>query len=150
MWLERAYGDEEDDQALDKGKGKGKDEPREKTPEPTIGAELLVSSCFALRIIMNYNASSEQELMGLIFSASLMQAALSEMNYDANKVNNTLGSLLSGILTSCPCISCPWESLPNRPSSTVLPLSKALLKLSLNQTAPKLPSTADSVRHALL
>lgn len=40
MWLERAYGDDEDDSTA---KGKGKDDgPREKTPEPTIGPELLV------------------------------------------------------------------------------------------------------------
>ncbi|KAG8718118.1 hypothetical protein FRC08_005891 [Ceratobasidium sp. 394] len=66
MWLERAYGDE-DDGAQSSDKGKGKDEQREKTPEPTLGAELL-------------------DLVSLIFSASLMQAALSEMNYDANKL----------------------------------------------------------------
>lgn len=66
MWLERSYGDEDD--AGSSGKGKGKDDgPREKTPEPTIAAELL-------------------DLVGLIFSATLMQAALSEMNYDANKL----------------------------------------------------------------
>ncbi|QRV76677.1 poly(ADP)-ribose polymerase PARP protein [Ceratobasidium sp. AG-Ba] len=69
MWLERAYGDEEDESA-DKGKGKD-DGPREKTPEPTLGPELL-------------------DLVGLIFSASLMQAALSEMNYDANKASKYL------------------------------------------------------------
>ncbi|KAG9103608.1 hypothetical protein FRC06_009618 [Ceratobasidium sp. 370] len=40
MWLERAYGDD-DDGAQSSDKGKGKDEPREKTPEPTLGAELL-------------------------------------------------------------------------------------------------------------
>lgn len=65
MWLERAYGDEEDESS-DKGKGKD-NEPREKTPEPTLGPELL-------------------DLVGMIFSVSLMQAALSEMNYDANKL----------------------------------------------------------------
>jgi hypothetical protein len=96
MWLERAYGDEEDDQALDKGKGK--DEPREKTPEPTIGAELVVSCWLVLRLIMSHNALSEQDLVGLMFSASLMQAALSEMNYDANKVSNTPGQPLIGSL----------------------------------------------------
>ncbi|CAE6521178.1 unnamed protein product [Rhizoctonia solani] len=64
MWLERAYGDEEEDN--DKGKGKD-DGPREKTPEPTLGPELL-------------------DLASLIFSVSLIQAALSEMNYDANKL----------------------------------------------------------------
>ncbi|KAJ1311334.1 hypothetical protein OPQ81_009829 [Rhizoctonia solani] len=65
MWLERAYGDEEEDN--DKGKGKEEEGPRAKTPEPTLGAELL-------------------DLAGLIFSVSLIQAALSEMNYDANKL----------------------------------------------------------------
>ncbi|ELU41787.1 PARP-1-like protein [Rhizoctonia solani AG-1 IA] len=66
MWLERAYGDDDEE---DNGKGKAKDEdgPRAKTPEPTLGAELL-------------------DLASLIFSASLIQAALSEMNYDANKL----------------------------------------------------------------
>ncbi|CAE6411315.1 unnamed protein product [Rhizoctonia solani] len=64
MWLERAYGDDEDE---DKGKGKEDDGPRAKTPEPTLGAELL-------------------DLASLIFSVSLIQAALSEMNYDANKL----------------------------------------------------------------
>ena len=43
MWLERAYGDDDDNGSSDKGKGKD-DGPREKTPEPTIGTELLVSS----------------------------------------------------------------------------------------------------------
>ncbi|KAF8609300.1 PARP-domain-containing protein [Ceratobasidium sp. AG-I] len=66
MWLERAYGDEDDSGPSDKGKGKD-DGPREKTPEPTIGSELL-------------------DFVSLIFSATLMQAALSEMNYDANKL----------------------------------------------------------------
>ncbi|KAG8758365.1 hypothetical protein FRC11_003813 [Ceratobasidium sp. 423] len=65
MWLERAYGDEEGDN--DKGKGKEEDGPRAKTPEPTLGTELL-------------------DLASLIFSVSLIQAALSEMNYDANKL----------------------------------------------------------------
>ncbi|CAE6504809.1 unnamed protein product [Rhizoctonia solani] len=42
MWLEREYGDDEEE---DNGKGKGKEEdgPRAKTPEPTLGPELLVS-----------------------------------------------------------------------------------------------------------
>ncbi|CUA76808.1 poly [Rhizoctonia solani] len=65
MWLERAYGDEEEDNG--KGKGKEEDGPRAKTPEPTLGPELL-------------------DLANLIFSVSLIQAALSEMNYDANKL----------------------------------------------------------------
>jgi hypothetical protein len=43
MWLERAYGDDEDE---DKGKGKEDDGPRAKTPEPTLGAELLVSIAY--------------------------------------------------------------------------------------------------------
>ncbi|CAE6457586.1 unnamed protein product [Rhizoctonia solani] len=67
MWLERAYGDEEEDNDSGKGKGKEENAPRAKTPEPTLGAELI-------------------DLASLIFSASLMQAALSEMNYDANKL----------------------------------------------------------------
>ncbi|KAH7344899.1 poly polymerase catalytic domain-containing protein [Rhizoctonia solani] len=67
MWLERAYGDDEEDNDNGKGKGKEADGPRAKTPEPTLGAELL-------------------DLASMIFSVSLMQAALSEMNYDANKL----------------------------------------------------------------
>lgn len=43
MWLERAYDDEEEQDSDGKGKGKASDGPREKTPEPTLGTELLVS-----------------------------------------------------------------------------------------------------------
>lgn len=43
MWLERAYGDDDEQDTDSKGKGKEVDGPREKTPEPTLGAELLVS-----------------------------------------------------------------------------------------------------------
>lgn len=89
MWLERSYGDEDD--AGSSGKGKGKDDgPREKTPEPTIAAELLVGLfCFS-RVSNNNNLIFRQDLVGLIFSATLMQAALSEMNYDANKASSPL------------------------------------------------------------
>ncbi|CAE6529036.1 unnamed protein product [Rhizoctonia solani] len=78
MWLEREYGDDEKE---DNGKGKGKEEdgPRAKTPEPTLGAELL-------------------DLASLIFSVSLIQAALSEMNYDANKL--PLGKLAKSTILS--------------------------------------------------
>ncbi|QRV91511.1 ribosomal protein L16p/L10e [Ceratobasidium sp. AG-Ba] len=62
MWLERAYGEEEDESA-DKGKGKD-DGPREKTPN--------------LRLVLR---PCRVDLL-----SKPQQAALSEMNYDANKL----------------------------------------------------------------
>ncbi|KAG9126988.1 Isocitrate dehydrogenase [NADP], mitochondrial precursor (Oxalosuccinate decarboxylase) [Ceratobasidium sp. 392] len=94
MWLERAYGDDDDGaQSSDKGKGKD-DGPREKTPEPTLGPELLA--------ILN---TPEQDLVGLIFSASLMQAALSEMNYDANKARKLAKSTILNGFTALKSIA---------------------------------------------
>ncbi|EJD55242.1 PARP-domain-containing protein [Auricularia subglabra TFB-10046 SS5] len=64
-WLERDY---EDDKEEDKPSGSGsKGEKEEPVPEPTIGPEL-------------------QTLCRLIFNSSLIDAALSSMNYDANKL----------------------------------------------------------------
>ncbi|KAH9855747.1 poly polymerase catalytic domain-containing protein [Lenzites betulinus] len=71
MWLERVYDDDEDEKKDDKGgSGKGGESSspeEEKIPDSTLSTEIQV-------------------LCNLIFNTSLMDAHLSSMNYDANKL----------------------------------------------------------------
>ncbi|CAK5279870.1 unnamed protein product [Mycena citricolor] len=69
-WLERDYGDEDEEEGDSSGKkkGKGKDK-KEKGPPPasTLKTEVL-------------------DLCNIIFSTAIIDATLSSMNYDANKL----------------------------------------------------------------
>ncbi|KAI0820615.1 poly polymerase catalytic domain-containing protein [Trametes gibbosa] len=69
MWLERAYDDEEEEKDAKDGSGKSGSsvQEEEKIPDSTLSAEI-------------------QTLCQLIFNTSLIDAHLSSMNYDANKL----------------------------------------------------------------
>ncbi|KAL1740847.1 PARP-1-like protein [Schizophyllum fasciatum] len=66
FWLERDFGDDKKEESRDKGKGKSAREP---TPVPDCTLDAAV-----------------QDLCKLIFNTALIDAHLSSMNYDANKL----------------------------------------------------------------
>ncbi|KAJ7456439.1 PARP-domain-containing protein [Mycena latifolia] len=79
-WLERDYGDDDEEKADDKAEGGSDSKKKEKaapTPDSTLKTEV-------------------QELCRLIFSTTIIDATLSSMNYDANKL--PLGKLAKGTI----------------------------------------------------
>ncbi|KAL6305692.1 poly polymerase catalytic domain-containing protein [Sparassis latifolia] len=83
QWLERSFEDDEDDND-NNGSGEGSSSQKEKEEPEKIPDSIL--------------AAEIQALCRLIFSASLIQATLSSMNYDANKL--PLGKLAKGTILS--------------------------------------------------
>ncbi|KAK7029695.1 hypothetical protein VNI00_014393 [Paramarasmius palmivorus] len=71
MWLERDYNNEETSDESSKGKGKGKGKKEDKPSKPIPDSAL---------------APEIQEFCRLVFSTSIIDATLSSMNYDANKL----------------------------------------------------------------
>ncbi|KAJ7651975.1 poly polymerase catalytic domain-containing protein [Mycena polygramma] len=76
-WLERDYGDEDEDDTPAAGSGSKKKGPAAPIPNSTLEPEL-------------------QEFCQLIFSTTIIDATLSSMNYDANKL--PLGKLAKGTI----------------------------------------------------
>jgi len=77
MWIERSFGDDEEEQAEAEGSGDPKEET--KIPESTLDHNL-------------------QTFCKLIFNSEIISNALSEMNYDANKL--PLGKLAKSTILS--------------------------------------------------
>ncbi|KAJ8495164.1 hypothetical protein ONZ51_g1849 [Trametes cubensis] len=67
VWLERSYDDDEEKDQNSKSGGSSKDAEEEKIPDSTLPSEIQI-------------------LCRLIFNSSLLDAHLSSMNYDANKL----------------------------------------------------------------
>ncbi|KAJ6573971.1 poly polymerase catalytic domain-containing protein [Mycena vulgaris] len=70
-WLERDYGDEDEDEADDKKAASGSDSKKKEKAAPIPDSTL---------------EPEVQELCNLIFSTTIIDATLSSMNYDANKL----------------------------------------------------------------
>ena len=82
VWIERSYDDEDDGQDDAKAGSSSKKE-EEKIPDSTLPAEIQVSTTSAGR---SPQLTWTQMLCRLIFNASMIDATLSSMNYDANKL----------------------------------------------------------------